>query len=74
MYDYSWRKWVLQEIDSLGSKGNFPNFIKNFLLKRKVKVESVISTVKEQRKVVFQGRVLNVMLFLIYINNLMDHI
>ena len=61
------RKGVLWEMDTLGFKGNLPNFIKNFLLDRqlKVKVGSVFSTVKEQREGVPQGSVLSVMLFLI---------
>ena len=75
-YDTTWRKGVLWEMDTLGFKGNLPNFIKNFLLDRqlKVKVGSVFSTVKEQREGVPQGSVLSVMLFLIYINSLVDYI
>ena len=75
-YDTTWRKGVLWKMDTLDFKGNLSNFIKNFLFNRqlKVKVGSVFSAVKEQRKGVPQGSVLSVMLFLIYINSLVDHI
>ena len=62
-YDTTKRKGVLWEMDTLGFKGNLPNFIKNFLFNRelKIKVGSVFSTVKEQKDVP-QGIVLSVML------------
>ena len=59
-------------MDTQDFKGNLPNFIFKKKL-TKVKVESVFSVAKEQKGVP-QGNFLSIVLFIIYINSLVDHI
>ena len=75
-YDTTWRKGILLEMFNLGFRGSLPCFIQSFLHNRKLKVRvgSEYSTSKDQQEGVPQGSVLSVVLFLLYINSIVEHI
>ena len=75
-YDTTWRKGILVELFNLGLRGSLPSFIKSFLFDRtlKVRVGTHHSASRQQEEGVPQGSVLSVMLFLIYINSIVDFI
>ena len=73
-YDTTWRYHILQQLSSLGLRGNMGVFIKSFLSKRtfQVKIASSTSSSFPQFEGVPQGSVLSTTLFLLAVNDIVS--
>ena len=73
-YDMVWKHLVLKIMSEMGLKGHLPNFIKNFLSDRKIKIKigEVITRAFSLENGLPQGSVLSCLLFTMVINSIFD--
>ncbi|GBN45610.1 RNA-directed DNA polymerase from mobile element jockey [Araneus ventricosus] len=75
-YDRTWRYGILKDLYDSNLRGNLPIFIENFLCLRKfrVRLASEMSDYFIQEEGVPQGSILSVTLFILKINNILNHL